>query len=152
MKIPMFSTKCAEKSEPLKRIVKQTALRSGCSEMTVAFIMSHFLEQMAFEIASGKEVIIPGFGAFAAVNYNPKKPGLLSYPTPRFYPSRGFRNEVSLTCPKSNRREADFEKYRKRHSLWNDKKKKHAMVFSAMESFRQQVKAQAPSWECGVDP
>jgi len=147
IRIPFINGKHSEKAAPLQRILKRTAHDAGCTEMKAAFVMACFLEHVAAEVSMGNEVSLPGFGLFTCVAWHPRRSDLMPYATPRFYASRGFQNECRYSCLPGTKRNETVEKYRKRNALWDNGKKRTQMVFSAMDAFKANIKAQVPGWD-----
>ena len=129
----------AEDAQPLQRCVEFAAENHAMSEYDVAIVMTYFLEQLAAEVAAGRLVVIPGFGAFGSLRHRTKT-GLDGDWFPAFLANLGFRNEVRWGNPPSDETLAKFRGYRNNHDRVNSRVGQR--VHSAMKGFRDRVGAQ----------
>lgn len=129
----------AEDAQPLQRCVDFAAENHAMSEYDVAIIMSYFLEQLAAEVASGRMVVIPGFGAFYPLKHR-KKDGLTGDWFPAFTGNTGFRNEVRYGNPPSDETLEKLCRYRRNHNRVSTRVGQR--VHSAMQGIRDRVGAQ----------
>ena len=141
--IPFLSS--SEQAEPLRRCIEAAASKTAVTQYTATIVMSHFLEQLAAEVAKGRVVRVPGFGTFA--------PWLIENPAsvarwgggrskPVFSPSRGFREEVHLAAPHNPDAKRAINRHRRNHALGSGGDRSRDRVFTAMEAMRQNISAQ----------
>lgn len=129
------------KYQSLLRCVKHAAAEMGVSEFLAAKIMSHFLEQVAAEVAAGKTVRIIGFGMFG-----PKPAGRSRRrAAPFFEPACSFNCEVEATCSmaKAEKGRKARRTYYHSHHPSSSKGRSSPRVFTAQASFREQLDVQA---------
>jgi hypothetical protein len=141
VKIPMFPK--AEDAKPLERCIEHASRKTGVDHYTAVLFMTHFLDQVADEVSKGRTVSIPGFGLFAAVLRKiPLPEGLVSKMLPRFSPSRGFRNQVELTCPMDMTGTKKFYRHRSNQRTIGGSRSLSDRVFTAMENIRESISKQ----------
>ena len=146
VKMP-FSPK-AESSAPLRRCIERTARSMGMSEHSTALLMSHFLENIVLEVASGNAVSIPGFAIIAPVRWESRSGDGEAYATPRFCAAIGFKNEVKTCCSSFPRAERAFQNYRCSHR--SRKRLRSRRSFTTQKAFRDRIEADARRQ--GIDP
>lgn len=143
VKIPMFPK--AEDAKPLERCIEHASRKTGVDHYTAVLFMTHFLDQVADEVSKGRTVSIPGFGLFAAVWRRIQLPqGLVERMLPRFSPSRGFRNQVELTCPMDMHGSGTrkFHRHKSNQRTLGGSRSRSDRVFTAMENIRESISKQ----------
>lgn len=141
VKIPMFPR--AEDAKPLERCIEYASKKTGVDHYTAVLFMTHFLDQLADEVAKGHPVSVPGFGLFAAVfERRGKRPGTAGDRVlPKFSPSQGFRNQVAFSCPPDRAPTARFIGHRD-HGRFTQGRTEASRVFTAMENIRASIRRQ----------
>ncbi|MEM7517370.1 MAG: hypothetical protein AAF368_10660, partial [Planctomycetota bacterium] len=143
MRIFAFSRRAD--AEPLNRVIAKAANDSGRSRYEVARTMTFFFEHLAEEVAHGRVVSIPGFGAFGAW-LDERKSVLAKDPIPRcrpeFSPARGLREMVALTAPFSRVGKRKLTNHRKSHSLGSSATRTSSRVFTSAQAIRDSIDAQ----------
>lgn len=129
----------AEDGQPLQRCIEFAASNHGLTDYDVAMVVAYWLEQVAAEVAAGRLVVIPGFGAFGALRHRTKR-GLDGDWFPAFLASVGFRNEVRYGNPPSPETLERFMRFRHNHNWVNSRVNRR--VHSAMRQFRDDIGAQ----------
>lgn len=126
----------------MRRIIAKTAAETGSTEHAIGIMMSVFLEELAYEVAKGKSVVIPGFGQFSSYTWVPKKDGLEPYSRPVFTAAAAFTNTVAERVPPDEERVRQIVEYRR----YNRRKKSNQKqrVHTALGGFRMKLKRQRP--------
>jgi hypothetical protein len=137
----------SDRNATLAEVVNYTADQMGVDEFHVAEMMSHFFERLAFQVAAGKDVLIPCFGLFGVSVYESKKNGPdrpLPRPYPAFSGARPFRNEVIACCPRNTELSIPIRKHRKHnhHSTTVANGKDSQRTMTAMSQFRDRLQAE----------
>lgn len=129
----------AKDGQPLQRCIEHAAREHGITDYDSAAVLTYFLERVALEVAAGRLVVIPGFGAFGPLRHR-KKDGLTGDWFPAFLASIGFRNEVRYGNPPSPETVERFLRFRRNHNRVNARVRRR--VHSAMRQFRDDVRKQ----------
>jgi len=88
-----------DRSRAMLRCIERAADATGCNEFHVATIMTYFLEELCQQVALGRAVTIPGFGAFGPLKWQSRKdPEKLPHCYPGFSAAIPFRNAVRFGC------------------------------------------------------
>jgi len=157
MRIPYYSS--SERAAPLQRCIDKAAREMGMSEYVVATVMSHFLEQIEEEVARGRMVRLPGFGAFG-----PKLFRGTPVTGPRYYPAfssaRCWKNLMRMFCKPSPAELEAIQQHRRRHNPSEgcvNAPHSSSRPFTAHRSFREKLLQQArklgreAGLPCGTD-
>ena len=136
---PFIAAAYKKQGEPLCRIVSKTAARYGFSEAAVARALSYFIENATLELDHGNAVHVRGFGTFQVVNYEPRKPGAVTFCRVFFFPSRRLQRLVSSSAPPRKETRELFQRYRRHHAPWHCAGRGHERVFTAMAAWRRQL-------------
>lgn len=142
IKVPFLAK--SEQGLPLQRALDLAASKVGLSPYSMAIAMSHFLEQLADEVARGRVVRVPGFGTFAPClderrQYLARRGGPRC--VPKFSASKGFRIEVMLRAPLSREGKVALKAHSSNHRV-SEQRYTSARVFTAMHAVRDQISAQ----------
>lgn len=152
MRIPFLSNR--ESALPFRRIIERTANEMALSDHLVALVASHLFQGVIREVSMGQAVAIPPFGMFAPISWSSPTGKYPTQSTPRFCPSRAFKNEVASSGTPFPRAEEKFVNYRRNHHRSGNPETKAARKdsrgFTASLAFRQQIEAQAR--KIGLDP
>lgn len=148
VRIPYLSS--VEAGAPLQRCLDLAGDRSGVGVDGVVRVMTLFLEAIADEMTKGRVVRIPGFGLFAPapipLRHRKMSRDLTARTKPVFSPSRGLRAQVALGVGPKPENVRMLTRHRKNHQDSTST----ARVFTAMQTFRDQVAAQIG--RAGVGP
>jgi hypothetical protein len=145
--IPIPFSTPQEQYFPLIACVEYAANQAGLSEHRAAQVMSFFLEELAEQVASGRVVKIPCFGAFAARTV--KRWGRVRA---AFCPAVVFSQTVNRRAPRNPELGATYDKYmlkqypgRRRPDMRRegDTRRERARVSTAFGKFRMILAADA---------
>ena len=139
----------AASGESLIQSITAASRAAVVTPSRVASLLSYFLERVALEVSRGSTVRLRGYGYFFAVrDERPTAAALSRYPTlrPEFRPAQCLRDRVRNTAPANRLGKRAIGRHRRNHSTWRSRPYCHSRVFSAMEAWRAQIRAQAP-WE-----
>lgn len=141
MSIPIPFSTVQEQYLPLVACVEYAAAHSGLSEYKVAQVMSLFLEELAEQVASGRVVKVPCFGAFAARTV-PRWGTVRA----KFCPAAVFSQTVNRRAPRNPELGATYDKYRHKQRPGRrrgDARRERARVSTGMAQFRKTLAADA---------
>ena len=123
-----------EDAETFERVIRSSAQRMGCTELSAARFSSFFLEEIGKEIAAGEVVRLPSFGMFGPW-HSPNAKGTDGC-LPRFVASPPLREFVQNEChPRSNRNKELGAQRRRRRS-------RRSSIIDGMDMFRRHVHKQ----------
>ena len=133
-----------ESTIPLVRCIERAAREMHMSEPQVALIMSHFMEELAHQVASNHAVRIPGFGVFGLKVWNPRHdPQALPYCYPAFSGNLPFRNLVRSCASAYGPAVEAIDRHRRHNHPSSHKDRGHRAAWSAQQAFRERISAQA---------
>ena len=143
VKIPHLSR--SQDAEPLARCIEVASQKCGVSQYTTTLLLTHVLEELARQVACGRVVRIPGFGAFGAELIE-NAASVARWGSgrckPAFSPARGFREEVRWGVPNASSTKRQLTRHRRNHSLGSGESRLHNRVFSSMDAIRKNINAQ----------
>ena len=123
-----------EDAEPFERVVRTTARRMGCTELSAARFTTFFLEEIGKEIAAGEVVRLPSFGVFGPW-YSPNAKGQDGC-LPRFVASPPLREFVQGECHPRSNRNTELQAQRRR------RRSRRSSVIDGMETLRRHIHKQ----------
>jgi len=120
-----------EDARGFERVIRRSARRMGCTELSAARFTSFLFEEIAKEMVSGGVVRVPSFGMFGP-HHTPKAKGVDGC-LPRFVAGPPLRDFVQWEChPRLNRnRELQAQRRRRRS--------RRSSVIDGMETFRRHI-------------
>ncbi len=140
MKIP-FAPKSAG-AQSLNRCVKAVAAQTNKHPEEVALLLTYFFEELACEVARGRMVTIPGFGAFGSYLHKPRN-GDVPFGQPTFSACRPFRNEVRFGSAGAGASvtHAKMRNHRRNHHTSSRSTTEVSRTFTTMQTARKHFKA-----------
>ncbi|MDB5290043.1 MAG: hypothetical protein JWL69_1284 [Phycisphaerales bacterium] len=134
----------SESTRSLRRCVQHAAREMNVSEFHIAMVMSHFFEEMSYQMAKNRLVAIPCFGTFGPKAWFPRNdPDAPGFAYPAFSGAVPLRNLVRSQCPATGAALDGINRCRRHHHPSSRRDRESRMPFSAHRAFRQRVEAQA---------
>jgi len=121
-------------AETFERVVRTSARRMGCTELSAARFTSFFLEEIGKEIAAGEVVRLPSFGVFGPW-HSPKAKGTDGC-LPRFVASPPLREFVQGECHPRSNRNTELQAQRRR------RRSRRSSILDGMETLRRHIHKQ----------
>lgn len=123
-----------EDAQGFERVIRRSARRMGCTELSAARYASFFLEEIARDMAAGEVIRLPSFGTFGPW-HSPNAKGVDGC-LPRFVASPPLREYVQWEChPRLNRNKELRAQSRRRRS-------RRSSVIAGLETFRRHIHRQ----------
>lgn len=120
-----------EDARGFERVIRRSARRMGCTELSAARYASFLCEEIAIAMSEGEIVRVPAFGSFGP-HYTPRAKGVDGC-LPRFVANPPLREFIQWEChPRLNRnRELQAQRRRRRS--------RRSSVIDGMETFRRHI-------------